>query len=156
MQDLQLDRFRNYVTEISGGLLEISAPQANSRFDQTDLDSGKSSSAKILFGRWMAVGEIVCGWLNSSFAKDLLLRHKLLTYEEIFTTSQCAKGSHEGLLTWLQDGHSGISDRARECIFVAAAHHDLVEEIQGMLSTGVTPTSRDLDGCTACIRRVRG
>jgi ankyrin repeat protein len=275
LKDLQLDRFRNYITEISGGLLEISAPQADCRFDRTGLGCGsvtsssrrhffsrpfwqhrqcvvqvihesvrefllsrkegreeilflektyaqlcheslyqscarwiqkpifryatnarlrlpndadmwlgahfthyvlenlyvhaeksgvyddakmdrdKSSSSKMLFSRWMAVGEIACqGFrssfgIKSSFAKDLLLRHELLTREEIFSISQCAKGSHEGLLTWLQDGHSSISDRARECTFVAAAHHDLVEEIQEMLSTGVAPTSRDLDGCTA-------
>jgi hypothetical protein len=118
-------------------------------YDGAEMDRDESSSSKILFSRWMAVGEIACRGFKSSFAKDFLLRHNLLTREEIFTVSQCAKGSHEGLLTWLQDGYFSASDRVRQCTFVAAAHHDLVEEIQEMLSNGVAPISRDLDGCTA-------
>jgi hypothetical protein len=38
-------------------------------YDGAEMDRDESSSSKILFSRWMTVGEIACRGFESSFAK---------------------------------------------------------------------------------------
>src|SRR5271170_4534691 len=108
LKDLQLDRFRNYITEISGGLLEISAPQADNRFDQTRLcsESVVNSSRFRSFSRpFRQHHQPVVQVIHESVREFLLLR-KEGREEMLFLAKTYAQFCHESLYQscarWIQ------------------------------------------------------